>query len=204
MSVYDLPWIAGFALLLIACVSVACALRRAPDWQDRLKRSHATVYERLWELAFWLLRHLRDTLSSAGQRRRHLTRALLAAGLLGALALTPVLALLEMAKPDFVRHGLAIGIGGLIWTTVVESPGMAERIRKFESEIDFIPSVVFALIVLIADIALCCLALGGVIQGQPASSVCVGASFVAAADIVSMMIGVMAAAFPRYPFLDPS
>lgn len=155
------------------------------------------------DLVFWLSHHLRKSLKSTGQRCHHLARALLAASLLATLALTPVLAFSQLAKPDSARHALAIGVGGLIWAAVVESPEMAERIGKFESGIDFIPSVVFAVIVWIADVAVCCLALGAAIQGEPAASVCVGASFVAAADVVSMMIGVVAAAFPRYPFLDP-
>jgi hypothetical protein len=203
LSLRDLCWLLGLVLLLTASTVVARALRRAPDWQERLWRSHATVYARLWDLAFWSMHHLHRAISSPGQRCRHLERSLLAAGLLAMVALTPVLALSRLANPDFTRHGLAIGIGGLVWSAVVESPGMADRIRPLAADIDFTPPVVFAVIVLIADVSVCCLALSGVIEGEPAHSICIGASLVAAADIVSIGIGVVAAAVPRYPFLDP-
>jgi hypothetical protein len=157
----------------------------------------------LWDLAFWSIHHLRRAIAGPGQRYRHLARSLLAAGLLAVVALTPVLALSRLANPDYTRHGLAIGIGGMVWSAVVESPGMADRIRPLAADIDFTPPVVFAVIVLIADVAICCLALSGVIEDEPAHSICIGASMIAAADIVSIAIGIVAAAIPRYPFLDP-
>jgi len=41
------------------------------------------------------------------------------------------------------------------------------------------------------------------IEGEPLASVLAGAAFVAAADLVSTIVGVAAAALPRNPLLDP-
>ena len=203
MTLGDLLWIAVLALLVVSALGAASRLRAMPDWQERLKNSHASIYVRLGELAFWLVRHLNGVFFRRGRRLQHLERALVALFFLSITAVTPVLTLALGSNPDFSRHGLAIGIGALVWTIVVESSAVSDRVRRFSAAVDFFPVLVHILITFLLDAAISCLALSGMIRGEPLASVISGAAFVAAADIVSTLVGVAAAALPSYPLLDP-
>ena len=203
MRLGDLPWIAILIVLVVLALESARRLRAMPDWQKRLADSHAPVYVRLGEHLFWLVRHLLRALFRRERRLQHLQRALLALAFLSITALTPILTIARGVDPDFAKHGLAIGVGALVWTIVVESPAVSDRIRRLSARVDLFPVLVHVLIVSVLDAAISCLALSGRIEGEPLASACVGAAFVAAADIVSTAVGVAAATLPRYPLLDP-
>lgn len=203
MTLADLPWMAALFMLAMFAIVTGHRLRAMPDWQKRLGDSHATVYVRLAELLFWLGRHIGGVVGHAGQRMQHARRALLALWLLTMTAGTPLLALLLADDPGSGGRGRAIGLGAFGWAILVESSAAVERAQRFSKQVDPLPTLVRMVVISILDIAICWLVLSGVISGEPITSIFAGASFVAAADLVSTLVGVAAAAFPDYPLLDP-
>jgi hypothetical protein len=193
----------ALAALALFALETARRLSAMADWQQRLGDSHATVYVRLGELLFWLACHVGGVVSHAGQRMQHAQRALLALWLLAMTAGTPLLTLVLANKPDFVGQGFAVGCGVFGWTILVESSAAYDRVQRVSRRVDLLPTLVRIVVISILDIAICWLALSGVIGGEPIASIFAGASFVAAADLVSTLVGVAAAAFPDYPLLDP-
>ncbi len=203
MTLADLPWIIALAALALFVVEAARRLSTMPDWQKRLGESQATVGVRAGELLFWLVRHIRGVLGNTGRRGRHARRALLALWLLAMTAGTPLMTLVLARGPDLAGHSLAVGLGIFGWTILVESSAAVERVQRLSDQADLLPAPVRMVIISIMDVAICWLALGGVIGGEPIASIFAGAAFVAAADLVSTLVGVAAAAFPDYPLLDP-
>jgi hypothetical protein len=100
----------------------------------------------------------------------------------------PVVALIEADKPQLAEHGVALGIGGLLWGCLIEVTGIAERTARMSGKPVFSGSPADCLWGVTAfNLGMVLLAAQPFFLGDAnVKAALLGAGFVALADLVSI------------------
>jgi len=193
-----IAFIVGAAILLLW---IARRLAAAEDWVDRVGATHATLYSHLAEYAFWACRHLL-AIRIRGERRRRFIAAL-AALTLFMVVVTPALFAGSAIHSTLVRgEADAIALGVIIWSAVVELPGLPARLGLHFGD-DGIPVLAIVFVISALDAIVCGVALSNLLEGSFVKSMLTGVGLVAIGDLLSVLLGLAtAAALPR-PLSDP-
>jgi hypothetical protein len=196
MNAKDILLATCLALLPLGLLRAGTTLRRRADWERRLTDAHATLFARVGEAVLQLARNAAPAVRGP-RRAQHVGACLAALLFIAILVAPPVLAeRLDLAEAGR-DAGLALTLGTIVWSALTEMPGVVERRPHLSPTPEPLPTLVLVLVVLVLDVGVTMLALSGALEGAAASTFALGASFVAAADIVSAAVGLVAAACSR-------
>lgn len=121
-------------------------------------------------------------------------------------ALVPLAALALTGIPDLSADGVAVGLGALFWSCLLESATLTERTRRMNGGVAVIGIELwlFAVLFVVADLLLLLFQATETFGTSGALwAAAVGASFVALADLASASVGLAFAAANRHPLADP-
>lgn len=203
MTPTDLLLLAGIPLFAMLLVWISRRLAAAEDWINRISRTHATLYSRLAEYAFWTASNLLTTIGKAGERRRRLIATAAAASLFAVIIAPALLAGSAIHSTLVQGDSTAIALGVLIWSAVVEIPGLPARLGLHFGENEVIPVLALVFVISVMDVLVCGLALSHLLDGKLLRSALTGVGLVAVGDLISGLIGLAAAAALPRPLADP-
>lgn len=193
-----IAFIIGAAVLLLW---IARRLADAEDWVDRVNVTHATLYSHLAEYAFWVCKHLL-ALRVPGERRRRFIAAL-AALTLFMVVVAPALFAGSAIQSTLVRGETeAIALGVIIWSAVVELPSLPARLDLHFGD-GTIPVLAIVFVVSALDAIVCGVALSHLLEDSFVKSMLTGIGLVAIGDLLSVLLGLAAAAALPRPLSDP-
>lgn len=203
MSATDLLLVASIVVLAVLLVWIARRLSAAEDWVNRVSSTHATLYSRLAEYAFWTATNLVGTIRNQGERRRRLV-ATLAAAILFTLVVAPALLAGDAINSTLIAGNTsAIAIGIVVWSAVVEVPGLPARLGLHFGGEEKIPVLAVVFVVSVLDALVCGIALSHLLSGPLMKSALTGAGLIAVGDLISGLLGLAAAAALPRPLADP-
>jgi hypothetical protein len=193
-----------FALVTVATtVGAFLAFADSTDKAGRYERCYATVNARITEGVWWLCRHVWMAIKGSDRTERALP-ALFAAVTVVVTTLIPAAAL-TAAQGDVVqRHALPAGAGALAWGCLLEGATLQARIREL-ARVEVWPLRLWkaAVVLAILDVGLILVVVAHVIAVAGVEAFLSGAAFVAAADLVSLLVGFVLCPWTPYPLLDP-
>ena len=200
----DIAAIVGFAGLLAFFGASAMHLVGVPNGAARFERSYANANQRILDCLFWALRHAWKAFADGGVLER-LARAAVAMGIGAAMVALSTYVVVQADAPPLDDQGIAVGIGALLWSCVLEGAALPERAGRVANKIIWDrPLWALALLLLIFDLLLLLVAAVGWFGTGSTGAGAVGASFVALADVTSFAFGLaLAAQAEESPLGDP-
>jgi hypothetical protein len=212
MYVTSYFFVGGLCVIGATLCRTASVLYGRKDAVSTLEHTYATVPAHLAEFSFWAITHTRAAVTrsahragvtprAASRRRTRALYALLACLLLVVTGLLPAAAIAATKAGSLASHTVVVGIGGLIWTCVLETATLRERITRLAGrEILRTPLWMWVLLLVVLDVLLmiACFVVPHLNRGHLLVGL-FGAAYVAMADLVSCYIGFLLSS--SHPYL---
>lgn len=199
----DFFFLGGLLTVIAGLWMAASRLNRRSQPAVAFERTYATVSAHVVEFLYWTAREVGGVFAPRSTRSSHAVRAAFAIALVAMTILFPVAAIAASDEPELRDHGVALGVGGLLWALVLETSSLPSRTRGLMgTQVLSLPVWQWALLLIASDVALL---VGTALYPGLSDTVhvaLVGASYVALADIVSAYIGFMLSPFSRYPLSE--
>jgi ABC-type dipeptide/oligopeptide/nickel transport system permease component len=118
--------------------------------------------------------------------------------------LLPAAAIAAQNTPRISSHGLAVGVGALVWGLVLETATLRDRTARLSGAFLLsTPNWIWALLLCAVDVLALGLAARFDFGSADLDVAMTGVAYVAAADLVSTYIGFMLGSPYSYPLSDP-
>jgi hypothetical protein len=191
--------VVGAALLGLVLHLVRCLLADPAAWR-RVAVLHASPCARLAEALFWTSHHLRGGVAGASPRRS-LTAAARALGMGVSVAFVPLAGVAIFDTPAFAgHHGVALGLGAVVWSSIVEFGGLLSRIAPWRVAGRPEPSAIGLVAVL--DVGVLLAAMAPLVSGDVLRSAVLGAALIAAADLAAVFWTLILAVEEDHPLKE--
>ena len=201
--VTDAAAVLGLALLVGSFLRAAYKLQRRVNPGRHLARAYASPYGRIVDGFYWTARHLRQ--ATRTPNRAASLQAAWGSFWIGALtAAVPIAAVVAAETPSLDKHGLALGVGAVVWSCVVEVAGMSERIERLARATVISVPVAFSIsAVAVLNVIVVIIAAVPLVSGEAGKTAAIGAAFIAMADLMSALWGLILAGQHDHPLMDP-
>jgi hypothetical protein len=196
----DYLFFGGFLAAVAGFWMSGLALAGTPQPAKAFERTYANVPARVVECAFWVGRHVLGLITASENGWMNVRRALLAGLFGGVTLLIPLAAIAAAETPSLADHGIALGVGGLVWTSFLETASLPHRLPNLADPSPVqTPLWMWAVLLIASDGLLLIASFAHPGLGESARVGLVGAAYVAFADLVSVYIGFVLSPHTPYP-----